>query len=278
MDRAELERRFHEEDLQRLRGFRPIDDTFMRCLFRDDLPLAEYVLRIILGRDDLRLTHMETQRDLKRLLGARSLCLDVHGVDSENRQYDIEVQRADSGARPARARYHASAMDIEALDAGQEFEALPETYVIFITERDFFGSGLGLYPIERMNIALGTPFDDGAHILYVNGQYRGGDPLGQLMHDFLCNDPNDMLCAPMAERSRYYKENPKGVGEMCKAMEDMRREAWEMGREEGRTEGRLISLVDNVRNLRTSLRFSDQQIREILKITNEDWEKIAARI
>lgn len=104
MDRAELERRFHEEDLQRLRGFRPIDDTCMRCLFRDDLPLAEYVLRIILGRDDLRLTHMETQRDLKRLLGARSLCLDVHGVDSENRQYDIEVQRADSGARPARAR------------------------------------------------------------------------------------------------------------------------------------------------------------------------------
>ena len=89
---------------------------------------------------------------------------------------------------------------------------------------------------------------------------------------------------------------------MCKAMEDMRREAWEMGREEGRqqgreegrqqgreegrqqgreegrTEGRLISLVDNVRNLRTSLRFSDQQIREILKITNEDWEKIAVRI
>lgn len=196
MDRAELERRFHEEDLQRLRGFRPIDDTFMRCLFRDDLPLAEYVLRIILGRDDLRLTHMETQRDLKRLLGARSLCLDVHGVDSENRQYDIEVQRADGGARPARARYHASAMDIEALDAGQEFEALPETYVIFITERDFFGSGLGLYPIERMNVALGTSFDDGAHILYVNGQYRGGDPLGRLMHDFLCSDPERYALRP----------------------------------------------------------------------------------
>ncbi len=91
-----------------------------------------------------------------------------------------------------------------------------------------------------------------------------------------------MLCAPMAERSRYYKENPKGVGEMCKAMEDMRREAWEMGREEGREEGRaeerLNILADNVRNLRTALRFSDQQIREVLKITNEDWEKIAVRI
>ena len=35
----------HQEDLQRLRGFRPIDDDFMRCLFKDNIPLAEFVLR-----------------------------------------------------------------------------------------------------------------------------------------------------------------------------------------------------------------------------------------
>ena len=88
---ALLQERYHEEDLQRLRGFRPIDDTFMRCLFRDNLPLAQMVLRIITGKQDLVLTREETQKDLKRLLGARSLCLDVHGVDSEDREYDLEV-------------------------------------------------------------------------------------------------------------------------------------------------------------------------------------------
>ena len=35
-------------------------------------------------------------------------------------------------------------MDIEALNAGQEFEELPETYMIFVTESDFFGKELGL--------------------------------------------------------------------------------------------------------------------------------------
>ena len=124
---ALLQERYHEEDLQRLRGFRPIDDTFMRCLFRDNLPLAQFVLRIITGKPDLILTREETQKDLNRLLGARSLCLDVHGVDSEDREYDIEVQRADRGARPERARYHSAAMDIEALDAGQETIILTDT-------------------------------------------------------------------------------------------------------------------------------------------------------
>ena len=90
----------HEDDLIRLRGFRPVDDTFMRILFRDNLPLAEYVLRIITGKDDLHLTKEETQKDLVRLVGARGLCLDVHGIDDNNQQYDLEVQRADNGARP----------------------------------------------------------------------------------------------------------------------------------------------------------------------------------
>lgn len=57
MTEQELQRqRDHEEDLARLRGFRPVDDTFMRVLFRDNLPLAEYVLRIIIDKEDLHLT------------------------------------------------------------------------------------------------------------------------------------------------------------------------------------------------------------------------------
>lgn len=196
------------------------------------------------------------------------------GVDSENRQYDIEVQRADSGARPERARYHSAAMDIEALNVGQDFEELPETYTIFVTENDFFGVGAGLYPIERINLVTREPFEDREHILYVNGQYRGEDALGKLMHDFLCSDPNDMHYELLAERSRYFKENPEGVSEMCKAMEDMRNEALERGR----IEGRLASLAESVRNLRVHLGLTDAQAKEALNISNEDWERIAVKI
>jgi hypothetical protein len=188
----------------------------MRCLFRDNLPLAQFVLRIITGKQDLILTHEETQKDLKRLLGARSLCLDVHGIDSQNNEYDLEIQRADSEARPERARYHSAAMDIEALNAGQEFEALPETYTIFVTERDFFGKGVGLYPIERLNLITNEPFNDRERILYVNGQYKGEDDLGKLMHDFLCNDPDDMNFDILADRTRYFKENPEGLAKCAR--------------------------------------------------------------
>ena len=113
-------------------------------------------------------------------------------------------------------------MDLENLDAGQEFSELPDTYTIFIVEKDIYGMGEPVYPIERMNLLTGKSFEDGEYILYVNGEYRGASDIGKLMHDFNCTDADEMNFELMAERTRYLKENPKGVSEMCKVIEDMR--------------------------------------------------------
>lgn len=229
--------REHQEDLQRLRGFRPIDDDFMRGMFQKNIPLVQMVLRIITGKTDLVITKCETQADMKRVTGARSICLDAYGIDEQGRCYDIEIQRADHGANPHRARYHSSVMDVENLDAGQSFEELPDTYTIFITEKDFFAEGAPVYWIENMNRTTGKPFNDGAHILYVNGEYRGDDPVGKLMHDFNCTRADEMHYDLMAERTKYLKENPEGVGIMCRAMEEMRNEAEARGMAQGMAQG-----------------------------------------
>ena len=42
--------------------------------------------------------------------------------------------------------------------------------------------------IQNMNQTLNQPFGDGAHILYVNGEYRDDSAIGKLMHDFNCAD------------------------------------------------------------------------------------------
>ena len=92
MNETELQKREreHQEDLQRLRGFRPIDDDFMRGLFRKNIPLVQMVLRIITGKNDLIITSCETQADMKRVTGARSICLDAYGSDNSGKKYDLD--------------------------------------------------------------------------------------------------------------------------------------------------------------------------------------------
>lgn len=268
MNETEQQRKERErqEDLQRLREFRPIDDDFMRCLFKDNVPLAELVLRIITDKQDLIITDCRTQKDMKRLAGARSICLDAYGTDSENKKYDLEIQRAEKGVSPHRARYHSSVMDIENLDAGQEFEELPDTYIIFITEKDFYGKGEPIYVVERINLTTGKNFEDGEHILYVNGEYREESELGKLMHDFNCTEADDMIFGLMAERTRYLKENPEGVNEMCKAMEDMRNEAVER------------NMLQTIRNLMDSMKWSAEQAMTAMKIPEADKLKYTAKL
>ena len=78
--------------------------------------------------------------------------------------------------------------------------------VIFITEKDYYQAGKAVYMIQNMNQTLNQPFGDGAHILYVNGKYRGDGEVGKLMHDFSCTDPDDMnyeiLAHPPGDRGR----------------------------------------------------------------------------
>lgn len=241
-DKQKQEQR-HQEDLRRLQSFRPIDDTFMRGLFKENLPLAQLVLRIITGKPDLTLTKCETQADLKRVTGARSICLDAYATDSTGKKYDLEVQRSDNGADPHRARYHSSVMDVENLDEKQDYRELPDTYVIFITEKDYYKAGKPVYIIQNMNMTLSQPFDDGAHILYVNGEYRDDSDIGRLMHDFNCTNASDMNFALLAERTRYLKETSKGVSEMCKVMEELRDESYAEGMEDGKLEqARVMAL------------------------------------
>ena len=255
----------YQEDLQHLRNLRPIDDDFMRCLFKDNIPLVELVLRIITGKTDLVITDCQTQKDMKRLAGARSICLDAYGTDSNGKKYDLEIQRNDKGAEPHRARYHSSVMDIENLNARQKFSELPDTYTIFITEKDFYGMGKPVYSIERINLDTGKPFEDGEHILYVNGEYRGDSDLGKLMHDFNCTEAGNMNFELMADRTRYLKENPKGVRQMCKVIEDMR------------TQERKEAMIDTADRMIADGILTLEKIAEYVGLPLDEVKKLQAR-
>ena len=99
-------------------------------------------------------------------------------------------------------RYNAALLDADETVSGQKKIVLPESYVIFITENDFYKKGRALYKIERY-IDGEEPFGDGSHIVYVNGAYRGNDPIGELMHDFSCNTAGDLKNAVLAELAKY---------------------------------------------------------------------------
>ena len=230
-----------------IQRFRLIDDTFFNVCFDHYIEGMQLLLRIFFGRDDLVVKHVVAQRSTDNLYG-RGVRFDVLAEDSEGKIYDCEVQRANKGAIPRRARYNSSMMDARELAKGEEYSKLPETWVIFITENDIYGAGFPLYHVERIVQELQRPFDDGAHILYVNGANRDDTPLGRLMQDFFCENPKQMNYKELAERADYFKAGAEGVNTMCELMEKFGEKKMEEGRLEGRLEGQR-RMLDMARSL-----------------------------
>ena len=73
------------------------------------------------------------------------------------------------------------------------------------------------------------------------------------MHDFNCTKADDMNYKLMAERTRYLKENPKGIQEMCQIMEDMRNEALEEGTKEGMKEATVNAAKRMIKRRKATL-------------------------
>ena len=229
---------------------------------------AQFILRTILKNPFLVVQNITVQKIISNI-GGREIKLDFYCEQiGENdkiiKRINVEIQRQSGGAIPKRARFYSSSLDSASLKEKAPFKALTENYVIFFAEKDIFKQKQAYYNIQRYieftdekgNIKHLKPFNDGSHIIYINGQYKDTtSDLGKIIHDFHCVKTDDMLCEELRKPAEYFKNKKKGDDEMydidifdlltdeskekiMKELKEAKAEAKKDGLAEGRAEGR----------------------------------------
>ena len=215
-----------------------MDDLFMQVVLEEQA-CTEYILQTILDKSSLKLKEQRLQKRLPNLHG-RALVLDCLCTDEKGLLYNIEVQNSSAGAIPKRARYHAALMDTHTLKKGEKFSKLPESYVIFITDKDVLGEGEQLYQIERVIRKSGNLFKDGSHILYFNTARQDDNALGKLARDFKEANPKEIQSEVLSHRVASLKKGKldrEGEKKMNVLLEKYRKKAVEEGIEKGIEKG-----------------------------------------
>ena len=144
--------------------------------------------------------------------------------------------------------------------------------------------GKPLYTVRRTFEDTKEVFNDGTHILYVNGECQSESPLGRLMHDFFCSDPNDMYSDVLAERVRFFKEDEKGVAAMCNVMKEIYDDGFASGEAQGEARGEVrgeirgaeTERIKSIKNLISSLGITAEAAMDALKIAKTDQPKYLA--
>ena len=241
------------------------DDDLMSRVFDNNKPATEYLLKTILGMN-VHVKDTKGQVELKNpVVGGRDIRLDIVAVDDKKRSFNCEVQRKNSGAHPKRARFHSSMFDTRMLRSREDFRKLKDSYIIFITEKDYFKQGRPLYRIER-TVDGNKSFGDGSHIIYVNGAYRGEDEIGRLMEDFHNRGIEGFHNEELRKGVIHFKVEEEGRKVMCEAVEKYAKKKYsqgirqgiERGREEGireeraRNEAEIAALKAQIDSLKKS--------------------------
>lgn len=246
------------------------DDDLMSRVFDKNIKATELLLRIILGKK-VKVISVTGQNEMKNhQVGRRNITLDVDAMDENGEEIDIEVQGNSEGAHVRRARYHSSMVDSRMLKEGQAFRELKDSYVIFIYKHDKFRKGLPLYHVERYVGETNEQFRDGSHIIYVNGNYKGNDEIGQLMQDFREKNPECMHYTELAESVKHFKEKEGGREEMSEIVERYINE-----RVEERVEERVKERVEkektiSVQNLMNNMKWTLDQALDALGIKGKE--------
>ena len=195
-----------------------MDNRFLNKALDGNIPATQRMLRIMLNNDKIKVRKVGVQQWLQNLYG-HSAQLDILAEDENGTQFNVEIQRNDEGASVKRARFYCGALDMHFLDTGEKYEALPEAYVIFITENDVLKKGWPLYNVQRCLTDNGEVFEDGSHVVYVNAACQDDTPLGRLMQDLNCKDPNKMHYKELADTVNYFKTTKEGEANMASVIE-----------------------------------------------------------
>ena len=254
-----------------------MDDDLMSRVFDQNIPATEILLEAILG-EKVEVISTKGQWDMKNaIVGGRNIRLDIMARSRNGTYFDCEVQRSDRGAVPRRARFHASMLDTSMLKAGEDFSMLNDSYVIFITENDYYGKGKSLYRVERTR-EDGSAFGDGSHIIYVNGKYQGNDKLGQLLSDFRKKDLSGFHYPELEQGVRQFKEGMEGRALMCEAVEQYAKsyaekyaEKYAEGKyDSGKLEGKLEANLKSIRAVMQNLQISAEEAMDTLSIPKDE--------
>ena len=136
----------------------------------------------------------------------------------------------------------------------------------------------------------GEPFGDGSHIVYVNASIVDDTPLGKLMHDFQCVQPEEMYYPVLAERAGAFKDTEKGEIYMSSKWEQFveevrteiraeeRARAKEYAIAQGMARGAENAYLSSIRAMMEKLSVTAEKAMDVLAIPQSEWSRYKAML
>ena len=220
--------------------------------------ICKHLLEELLQIEIADINYIEAEKKLEPDYTSRGIRLDIIVADDKNTHYNLEMQvknnknpDTDTYVLPKRSRYYQALLDIDLLQAGQPYDLLPPTFIIFICIFDFFKQGNYVYTFKKRcleNLELELPDEATTMLLNTNGTHGDISKDLKSFYDYVNNHiVTTDFTRQIDDEISYLKLDTKVRREfmlMEARLLDERREGIAEGKDIGFAEGKDVGLVE----------------------------------
>ena len=255
-----------------------IKDNFMFGAVMMDEEICRELLELVLGFRIAKVT-VSKEKCFVYHPEYKGVRLDILAADEKNTHYNVEMQVFRKRKPGKRSRYYHSQIDMELLRSGQDYEELPDSYVIFICDFDPFYRKKYRYTFDMTCREDGdVALEDGSHTVFLITCGENEDEVPAELVKFLkyvkagLKESSEDFQDSFVKRVQIAVRNVKASREMEEQymlleelIKEEREQALAEGRELGLSEGRELGLSEG-RELGLTEGISQGQISSILEL------------
>ena len=227
------------------------DNYMFDCVFKQKYFFKGLFQMILPGLKIEELEKADMEVTILPVPGKHGIRFDVYAEDPDN-IFVSELQINKNRFPEKRSRYYQSGIDASALEKGEDYRALKNSYLIVIMLDDLFGFGRMVYRIIKMVEDTDRIFNDGAHTCFINASGKPvpeNPTLNEFCHYLLTGEVEEDAFVKEVHEEVLRLNQSKEWREKYENMFNYVLDEVERGREEGREEGEIKALMAHVRKL-----------------------------
>lgn len=232
----------------------PLKNDFMFGQVMRSPDICKLFLEELLGKEIDHIEYIENQKEIRDSYEHHGIRLDVYLRDDARTVYAIEMQTTNKRDLELRVRFYQGSIDRNELLKGHAYSALSESFVIFICDFDYFGTGLAVN--ERVSYIKDTNvvYEDGSHVIFLNSRYteaNAGPAIKEYLDYIRTNDDAGNYTTELLRRTveKVQEVRSDEKMEVSYMMWELKyQDAVAEGRAEGVTERALSDLKNLMKN------------------------------
>ena len=220
--------------------------------------ICKHLLEELLQIEIADINYIEAEKTIEPDYTSHGIRLDIIVADDKNTHYNLEMQvknnknpNTNTHVLPKRSRYYQALLDFDLLQAGQPYDLLPPTFIIFICVFDFFEKGNYVYTFKKRcleNLELEPPDEATTMLLNTKGSHGEISKDLKSFYDYVNNHiVTTDFTRQIDDEISYLKLDTKVRREymlMEARLLDERREGIAEGKDIGFAEGKDVGLAE----------------------------------